>query len=64
MAISTCIKCGHISFELKEVTPIGSAFRLYFIQCAGCGGVIGVMDLYNIGHLIHKLANELDVSLE
>ncbi len=64
MAVSTCIKCGHSSFELKENTPIGSNFRLYFIQCAGCGGVIGVIDLYNIGNLIHKLADELEVSLE
>ena len=37
----------------------GSNFSLTFIQCASCGGVVGVMDYYNIGQLLHDLANKL-----
>lgn len=63
MAISTCTKCDNTQFEVKEVTPQNSNFRLYFVQCTSCGGVIGVIDFYNIGDLIHQLADELNVPL-
>lgn len=63
MALSTCIKCGNSSFENKEVTPRNSEFILSFIQCTSCGGVIGVVDFYNVGELIHQLAEKLNVSL-
>lgn len=63
MAQSTCIKCGSTRFETKEVTPSDSNFILMFIQCSSCGGVVGVMDLFNIGNLIHELANNLGVPL-
>ena len=63
MALSTCIKCGHSLFEVREVTPISSNFRLNFIQCASCGGVVGVIDFYNIGSLFHKLAENMGVDL-
>ena len=63
MASSTCTKCGNTQFELKEVSPRESSFILNFIQYTGCGGVIGVIDFYNIGELIHQLANKLNVPL-
>ena len=63
MALSTCIKCGGSSFEMKEATPRGSAFVLMFVQCSSCGGVIGVIDCDNIGQLIHNLAKRLSISL-
>ncbi len=63
MAVSTCTKCDNTQFELKEVTPRDSEFILSFIQCTSCGGVIGVIDFYNVGELIHQLAGKLNVSL-
>jgi hypothetical protein len=49
MATPTCIKCGGHIFETKEVSPKHSNFRLNFVQCGSCGGVVGVLDFYNIG---------------
>jgi NAD-dependent SIR2 family protein deacetylase len=49
MATSTCVKCGGTKFENKEVSPDQSKFKLIFVQCAQCGGVVGVMDFFNIG---------------
>jgi predicted nucleic-acid-binding Zn-ribbon protein len=49
MASSTCVKCGSTSFEIKLNTPHGSNFKIYFVQCSSCGGVVGVTDFYNIG---------------
>ena len=63
MAMSTCTKCDNTSFEVKEVEPRNSNFILNFVQCTNCGGVIGVLDYFNIGDLIHRLAEELNVPL-
>jgi hypothetical protein len=62
MAISTCIKCGGTKFENKSVTPKGSNFVLTFIQCASCGGVVGVMDYYNLGQDIQEIKKVLHIS--
>jgi hypothetical protein len=58
---STCVKCGSTSFEMKEVTPRGSNFKLNFVQCSSCGGVVGVLDYCNIGGMLQTLANKLGV---
>jgi predicted nucleic-acid-binding Zn-ribbon protein len=63
MALSTCIKCGGHSYEVHEVEPKGSKFKLYFVQCAKCGGVVGVTDYYNIGALLHVMAKKLGIAL-
>lgn len=63
MARSTCMKCGGTRFEAKEAGPINSNFKVQFIQCAGCGGVVGVMDYYNIGALLHTIAKALKINL-
>lgn len=63
MARSTCMKCGHTKFELVQNTPKDSNFKLYFVQCASCGGVVGVQEWDNIGALIHRLAKALKISL-
>ncbi len=51
--------------------PHGSAFVLYFVQCASCGGVVGVQEYHNIGAMlkkqqaaIKKLANGLNVYID
>ena len=59
MAMSTCIKCGGHAFEMVEHTPRKSSFKYNFIQCASCGGVVGVVEYFNIGSLLNTLAGKL-----
>ena len=63
MAISKCIQCGNTTFEMQENSPIGSNFKFMFIQCSSCGGVVGVVDYYNIGQVLKKIAKKLGVSI-
>jgi len=63
MARSSCVKCDHNIFEITEFTPSGADYKINFVQCSKCGGVVGVLDFYNIGQLILNLANRLNVSL-
>ena len=63
MAQSKCPGCWNTSFELVVKTPSGSDFALNFIQCSRCGGVVGVLESYNIGELILSLAKKLNVSI-
>jgi len=63
MATSTCVKCGSGTFETVEHTPKKSAFKLIFIQCSSCGGVVGVIDFYNIGDRLTELGKKLGVTL-
>ena len=63
MALSTCIKCGATVFELKEAEPRGGKYKLMFVQCSQCGGVVGATEYYNIGQLIHTLAKKLKIKL-
>jgi len=48
MANSTCVHCQSTKFEIKSGTITNPVNRLpikvYFIQCAKCGGVIGVFN--------------------
>ncbi len=62
MAISTCIKCGGMLFEIKEAEPRDSQFKLIFIQCAMCGGVVGVIDFYNLGSELQLIKKKLGIS--
>ena len=55
MAQSTCIKCGGHRFEMVERAPSGSRFKMYFIQCAGCGVVVGVTEYLNAAAHLQKL---------
>ena len=61
MAISKCTKCDNTNFEVKIVDPAESNFKFNFVQCTSCGGVVGVLDYWNIGELIHQLAEQLKV---
>jgi predicted nucleic acid-binding Zn-ribbon protein len=71
MAMSTCMKCGNHTFEMVEREPRGSRFKLMFVQCTMCGGVVGVMDYYNIGAqteqikaALKKVARQIGVSVD
>lgn len=63
MAMSTCLRCGGTTFETCDKEPRGSRYKLVFIQCSECGGVLGVLDFYNIGQLVHDLAKALGVKI-
>jgi hypothetical protein len=63
MAMSTCIKCGHHGFELKEVEPKGSNFKFYFVQCSSCGGVVGVVNRSHLPTMLRKIGAKLGVDL-
>jgi hypothetical protein len=63
MAISKCIKCGASSFESVESSPRNSPYVVTFIQCSGCGGVVGVMDYLSVGAAVAKIAEKLGVEL-
>ena len=54
MAFSKCVSCGGMSFEIQQAEPAKSAFKVYFVQCAQCGGVVGIMDYHNIGAMLGK----------
>lgn len=64
MAQSTCIKCGSNTFEMVEREPRKSAIKCNFVQCADCGGVVGVVDYYNTAQLLYKLAAGLKIDLD
>jgi len=61
MAMSTCIKCGSSSFEMKENEPRHSAWKYMFIQCSSCGGVVGVVEYLNLGSVLQKIAKRLGI---
>lgn len=63
MASSMCPRCESHRFELKENTPTGSGYRMYFIQCASCGAVVGVTPYHNTSALLGKLASKLGFKL-
>ena len=64
MAISKCIKCDSTRFEMVLKDGItGSQYKMCFIQCAACGGVVGVADYYNTGSALQKIAAKLGISL-
>ena len=56
MAASSCMKCGTHSFEMVECEPRKSNYKLNFVQCTSCGGVVGVMDYLNVGADLRRLS--------
>ena len=60
MAESKCLNCGNTQFEVKVATPEGSNFKINFVQCNNCGGVVGALEFYDTGALILQLAEKLN----
>ncbi|EHQ25842.1 hypothetical protein Mucpa_1687 [Mucilaginibacter paludis DSM 18603] len=58
MATSTCVKCNNTSFEHKITNVGGKPF--VFIQCSKCGGVIGVLNNYDLQSNIQEVKSKLD----
>jgi len=41
-------------FKVVEKEPVGSNFKVMFVQCSSCGVPIGVLDYYNLGSLLQE----------
>jgi transcription elongation factor Elf1 len=54
MACSKCPHCGSSSFELKEVEPSQSRYKLYFVQCSSCGAPFGITEYMNTTDMLKK----------
>lgn len=59
---SKCPSCESSNFELIDDTPINSS-KISFVRCCSCKHVVGVLDAADIGYLIKKLAEKLNVNL-
>lgn len=60
MAYSTkCSKCDNSSFEIKQIEPSGSAYKLSAVQCRSCGTACGVLDYFNLGTLLKNQEKQI-----
>jgi hypothetical protein len=59
MAVSKCAACNAKSFELAEASIAGSKFKHYFVQCAKCGAVVGVIPFDSTNALIRLVQKDL-----
>lgn len=57
MAMSKCGHCGNHSFEVKEVEPSGSKYKMYFVQCSSCGVPVSCMEYFSNNVLLQKLTD-------
>ncbi len=58
MAESICVRCGQTRFEMKEAPSINdktSHNTWFFVQCANCGGVVGVLDYFAHQQVVERL---------
>jgi len=60
----SCPKCGHAEFEMTEIIPKNSQFKMTAIHCSKCGSIVGTHAYENTGILIRLLAKKLKVSLD
>lgn len=58
--MSTCVKCGGHLFKIKEQSPSGSNFKVFFIQCSSCGVPVGTMDYYHTASLLENLEKKVN----
>jgi len=56
------VKCGGTSFELKDYDPKHANYKYNFVQCASCGGVVGVVEAYYNTVLLQKIMAKLGIS--
>jgi hypothetical protein len=57
--VTKCPHCNSTRFELKEIEPNGSIYKLSAVQCVGCGAPSGVMDFWNIGTLLKQQEKQI-----
>lgn len=61
---SRCPHCQSTGFEVVTEEPKDSNFKVIFVRCQSCKTAVGVLEYYNSGTLIHKLAKKLNINLE
>lgn len=61
---SKCPKCDGTSFEMVKASIENANYSYNFIQCSSCGCVVGVTESHNIGALLYKIAEKLDIDLD
>jgi hypothetical protein len=61
---SKCPVCSKSEFEVVNETPVNSNYELIFVRCKDCHSVVGVIDFYNVGTLLKKLAAKLKIDLD
>jgi len=54
MTVSNCTKCDGTVLEAVEVKIEGVDRAMLAIQCAGCGGVVSVVEMHDIPSMIHQ----------
>lgn len=54
MTSSSCTKCEGTVFEAVEVAPEGIDRVLLAVQCAECGGVVGVVEKHDLASMVHQ----------
>ena len=59
MAMSSCVKCGSHTFEIKAAEPKNATYKQIFIQCSSCGGVAGVVGYYDAGAILKEQQQEI-----
>jgi hypothetical protein len=64
MAMSKCLGCQGKMFEAVVKEPRGSNYKMIFVQCASCGGVVGVVDFMNSYVTIQAQTKELKKTLD
>lgn len=64
MARPKCGFCQGLRFEVSTIDPASANFKMLATICASCGAVLGVTEFFNIGALLKKLAQKLNVSLD
>ena len=60
---SICPRCGNSTFEMAPAVIEGAKFQLQFVRCASCGCVVGTVEGRNIGDLIRRLAEKLNIDI-
>jgi hypothetical protein len=63
MAVPMCPRCENKTFSIKLMEPSGSSKKMYGICCSKCGSVVGVREYFDVGTLVHKLAEKLRIKL-
>jgi hypothetical protein len=57
-------KCSSSQFELQLKDDIaGQIKKMFFVQCSGCGTVVGVTDYFDVPTLLDNLAKKLNVNI-
>ena len=61
---SKCLKCENTTFEVVNDVPVNSNYELIFVRCEKCHTVVSAIDYYNVGTLIKKLAQKMNLDLD